>query len=171
MQPLSRKVSNHEIAQLQLRFYPVPPILNLPSFLPSFSPLLLLCCLLLAIRLFHYPAGDGGREGRKERKRERNRIKIADEIKKREHASLTRSAINWKESGSGSFALEEFFFPFCFDFQWTGRISLKIDVDFYWNPNCGTERNLERILKLSLDPRIENYLQGGELSNSKFRWN
>lgn len=75
------------------------------TFLPSFLPPLL-CCLLLAIRLFHYPAGDGGRkiEKKKERKKERNRIKIADEIKKREHASLTRSAINRRIS-------------FCFDFH------------------------------------------------------
>lgn len=113
------------------------PILNLPSFLPP--PLL--CCLLLAIRLFHYPAGDGGRkiEKKKERKKERNRIKIADEIKKREHASLTRSAINRRIS-------------FCFDFH----------VDFF--DRC---EGMKGKLSLDFDPRIENYSLS--LSNSRLR--
>ena len=85
MQSLSRKVSNHEIAQLYLRFYPVS-YPNLPPLPPSSSssdhvlPVLPLC------------------------RPSRNSIirfeweKIAGEIKKRDYAFLT-IAINRERAG------------------------------------------------------------------------
>lgn len=110
------------------------------TFLPSFLPPSCVVCSSQSDFSIIRP-GTGGRkiEKKKERKKERNRIKIADEIKKREHASLTRSAINRRIS-------------FCFDFH----------VDFF--DRC---EGMKGKLSLDFDPRIENYSLS--LSNSKLR--